>query len=222
VVPGNRRFGFEFVNQPGLGFQRRMHGEMGEIEEEGLLFVTANEVQTFVGQKIGQISAGGVFGGRIGFEIEMPSRRAEGLVKTAFGGMVLGGFAEVPFAEHAGDVASRLQGLGKGHLVQGQAGLIVHRPQGAALPVKSVNASHRIDAGSGRVLTAQQRGARGGAIGAASVTGGQPQPLGGQPVNVRRLVIPAAVTGQVGVTQVIGQNENNVGPGGGGGGTRQV
>ena len=85
------------------------------------------------------------------------------------------------------------------------------RPERAALPVEPVDAADGVHAGARPVLAAHQRRARRLAVRAAGVAAGEPHPLRRQAVDVRRLVILAAVTGDVGVAEVVGEDEDDVG-----------
>ena len=89
---------------------------------------------------------------------------------------------------------------------------VVDRPQRAALPVEAVDDADRVDAGARAVLAAHQRGPGGLAVRAAGVAVGEPHPLGGQAVDVRRLVVLAAEAADVGVAEVVGQDEDDIRP----------
>ena len=61
-----------------------------------------------------------------------------------------------------------------------------------------------------RILAGHQRGPRRRANGARRVIGREPHAVAGQPVDVRRLVEIAAVAAEVGPTQIVGDDENDV------------
>ena len=124
---------------------------------------------------------------------------------------MLGVVAQVPFAEHAGGVAGFLQRVGDRDLIERQCGDVIDGPQRAALPVEAIDAADGVDAGARAVLAAHQRGARRLAVRAAGVAARESHALGGQAVDVRRFVVLAAEAGDVGVAQVVGQDEDDVG-----------
>ena len=98
-----------------------------------------------------------------------------------------------------------------GDLFERQLGDVVDGPQRAALPVEAVDSADRVDAGARTVLAAHQCGARRLAITAAGVAACESHSVLGEAVDVRRFVELAAEAGDVGVAEIIGQNEDDVG-----------
>src|SRR5262249_37436248 len=143
-------------------------------------------------------------------EVEVLAHRDQGLVEAALAGVIFALLAQVPLAEHAGDVASRLETLGEGDLVERKLLHVVHGAQRSAAPVEAVDTTDGVNTGPRSVLAAQQGCPRRLTIGAAGVAAGEAHPLPGQAVNVWRLVVFAAVTGHVGVAEVVGKNEDDI------------
>ena len=131
--------------------------------------------------------------------------------------MVAAAFAEVPFAEHGGGVAGGFKGLGEDGDVEGEAGDVVGGAEGAGLPVEAVDAADGVDAGAGAVLAAHEGGAGGLAV-LGVVVAGEFEALGGEFVDVRRLVVGAAEGAEVGIAEVVGHDEDDVVLGGEAGG----
>jgi hypothetical protein len=119
--------------------------------------------------------------------------------------------AEVPLAELGRGVAGLLQRLRERDGLRRERRDVVDRAQRAGAPVKAVDAADGVDAGAGAVLAAEQRRARRLAVGAAGVAVREPHSLAGQAVDVRRLVVLAAVGGDVGVAEVVGEDQDDVG-----------
>ena len=63
------------------------------------------------------------------------------------------------------------------------------------------------------IAAGEEGGARGGTDAAVGVGLGETDALGGEPVEVGRLVVAAAIAGEVGVAEVVGHDEEDVGPG---------
>src|SRR5207302_1028813 len=121
----------------------------------------------------------------------------EHLLEAAFVGPVVGLVAQVPFAEDAGRVARRSEYLSKGSGAERQA-FTFEDGVGDAI-AEFMTAGH-------------QRRARGRA-GWADVEVGEANTLTVKPVEVGCLQNRVAVTGQVAITLVIREQEDNVGPG---------
>src|SRR5690349_7634303 len=112
---------------------------MREIEKEGPVFMTPNEIDGFVGEKIGQVCTLWVRDGRFGYKIKMMTGALDGFIKAALSGMVFGVLAQMPFAEHACGVAGFFQSLSDRDFVERQFDYIVHRAKRAAVPVEAVD-----------------------------------------------------------------------------------
>ena len=89
----------------------------------------------------------------------------------------------------------------------------MHPTGGGGLPVKAVDAADGVDAGAGAVLAAHEGGAGGLAI-LGVVMAGEFEALGSEFVDVRGLVVGAAEGAGVGVAEVVGHDEDDVGLGG--------
>ena len=91
-----------------------MNGVVGQVEEEGGVFVALDEIDGLVGEEVGEVFAFGVFDRWLSFKIEVLAHGHDGFVKAALPGVIGVFFAEVPFAEHAGGVSGLLHRLRDG------------------------------------------------------------------------------------------------------------
>src|ERR1051325_9854105 len=98
---------------------RRMDAEVGQIEKERLVLVASDEILRLVGQEISEVSALGIFDGRVGDEIEMDSGTFDGLIESSFCRVIFRLEPEMPFAEHCGGVPGGFKPLGVGILASG-------------------------------------------------------------------------------------------------------
>ncbi len=109
--------------------------------------------------------------------------------------------AEVPFADDAGVVASRLQQLGKGLFRDGQP-LFARR--GVAFPVDFV-AEARLRAPGHQARAARRAHAR------ADIAAGAAHPVPRDGINVRGRDVLAPVHAKVSIAQVVGEQDEDVG-----------
>ena len=189
-----------------------MNPIMGQVEEKGLGFVSADEVHSFVSEEVRQILPLGILSLGLSGEIKMFSSRDDGFIKSALGGMKIPFLPEMPFAEHGCRIASLFQRLGDRDFLDGEFRHIDHWLERTCVPVKAINATDSVHPGARRVLAGHQRGTCGLAV-LMMVVIGQPHPLGRQPINVGRFVILGAKARHIGVAQVISEDEDDVGPG---------
>jgi hypothetical protein len=187
----------------------RMDPEMRKIEEEGSVLLPANKVLGFVGQKVCEVGLGRDFNGGNGRELEMPSARNDGLVKTPPTRKILSLFTEMPLAEHGRLISRRFERLGNRGPVEGKLSHVVDRAKRAGTPVEPINPAHGVNPGAGTILAGHERGAgRLAVLGVMMI--GETHSLRGEAVNVRGLVVAAPVTGQVGIAKVVRKDENDV------------
>src|SRR5438874_2256548 len=139
MMAAGRLLRLKLLDERFLGFVRRMNGKMREIEKEGPVLMTANEIDGFISEKIGQVCAFGVGDGRFGDKIKMMTGALDRLIKAALCRVVLGVLAQMPFAEHAGGVAGFFQSLSDGDFVERQFDYIVHGAKRSAAPVEAVD-----------------------------------------------------------------------------------
>lgn len=182
-----------------------MGNGIGEKEEPGRLVLSRHELQGGAGEEIGRVGAG--FQGQL-FPItpEMGRRVVVGipvghvdqrLIETvALGSAGTIGPAEPPLAENGRPVARRPEQVGHGPLAGTDIGA-------AVVP----------DEGVSGVLAQQQGGAGGGADGAARIGLGETDPFGRHPIEAGRENLFLPVAAEVAVAQVVGQNEEDIGPG---------
>ena len=119
----------------------------------------------------------------------------------------------MPLAEQRGRVTRGLELLRDRVSIKRECGDIGHGAQRSALPLEALNAPNGINSRARSILPGHQRSARGLAV-LAVVIPRELQPLGSKPVNVRRLVILAAVGRGIRPTEIVRKNENDVGSGG--------
>jgi len=144
---------------------------------------------------------------RVGVEEAARSvdRAVEAVVPALQGPIVLGPvglglFRDVPLAGHVGRVARALEGLGDGDAAAVEV---------AAVSVEPAVVHHMPDAGLVRVEPAHEaRASRAAAGGVVEVR--EPQPVGGQTVEARRVDL-TAVAPDVRVTHVIRHDQDDVG-----------
>ncbi len=110
-----------------------------------------------------------------------------------------------------GRVTGSLELFGDDVAVERQVRDIVDGPQRSHAPVEPIDPANGVDARASTVLAAHQRGPGRCAV-LAVVMVQQFHALLGQAIDMRRLVIPAAVAGEIGVTEVVGHDENNIRP----------
>ena len=131
---------------------------------------------------------------RIGLA-DAPGAVNEDLVETALVGLVGGFVAEVPFAENAGGVAGRLENLGDGRSLERQPLALEDGVRDAVLELMPAGHEGRARRRTGR----------------ADVKIGETHALVVQPVEIGRFQNRVAVTRQIAVALVIGQNKNDIG-----------
>ena len=93
---------------------------MRQVEEEGLILLAPNEIDGLVGQEVGQVSALGILGLRVGIEVEVLAVADDGFVEAALTGMIPLLLAQVPLAKHGRRIARALQRLRQDRAIQRQ------------------------------------------------------------------------------------------------------
>ena len=86
LVAADGRLVFELRDQFLLRFVRRVDAEVRQIQEERLILVPLDEIDGVIGEKVGQVLALRIVGGRIGFEVEVHAGGFDGFVEAAFAG----------------------------------------------------------------------------------------------------------------------------------------
>jgi hypothetical protein len=182
---------------------------VGEVEEEGFVFVLPDELDAFAGPEVGGVAGLdadlAVFDDFLVVEL---LRAAVGLGDPggeAFAGRHVG--AEVPFAAEAAGVAGVAEDLAKGiKLLERVVGL---RPHHEFL------IKERMQAVLGGDESGEEGGAGGGADGIAAQRPGEADAFGGHTVEVRGADVRVAVAAEGPGTLVVGEDEDHVGgPGG--------
>ncbi len=208
-MSARRRLLLEPLDQLFLGVMRRMHAEMRQVQKKRLVLVPPDEIDGLVRQPVRQIRACGDRHLRRGREIKVLAHRHDGLSEAAPRGVIIALLPDVPFAEHPCGVAGVFQVVRDGLAIKRQIGLVDGNVHLAVFGPAALERTDGIDAGARRILARQDRRPRRRAV-LAVVIAGQPQPLLGQPVDMRRLVIRRALAAQVRPTQVVCQDEDNV------------
>jgi hypothetical protein len=187
-------------------------------QEEGRLAsaLPADEVHGALGDEIGEIPDGMglrfsleevVLPGRVAVSeiVEAAAHRAEELPVAALQRAEVRQEAEMPLADQGRRVAGVAQQRGQRRVVRRQA---QHR-------VAAVTARDRLVVAAAQpVLEApgHQREARGRAHRRVGVPVGEAQAVGGQAVELGGARRPAAVTAEVSVAEVVGEDEDEIGP----------
>lgn len=117
----------------------------------------------------------------------------------------------MPFAEHAGGVARFFQLRSDRVAVQWKLGDVIDRSEWSFGPIETINTADGVDTCSSRMLSPEDRSACGGTV-LAMVVIQEANALGCQSIDVGGFVVLASVASQVGISEVIGQNENDVWP----------
>ena len=197
--------------EPGLGFfEGEVDGGVGEVEEEvGVFFAGFDPFDGFGGDEVGDVAlffdqlavampgvGVGAFFVAVVVGADAAAEGAVGVVEAVVVGAPFGFGAEVPFAGEAGLVADLFEGLGEGDGFDWEAAFGLGGGDAEAAPVA---AGHESGAGGG---------ADGGdvVVGEFDAFGCEFVEVGGGGV--------AAVEGYVGPTEVIGDDEDDVGWGG--------
>ena len=100
----------------------------------------------------------------------------------------------MPLTEHRGRIASGLELVGERVAIERETRHVVDGTEWARLPAEAVDRADGVGTRAGAVLAGEQSGTGWRAV-LAVVVIGQAHPLGGEPIDVRRLVIPTAEAG---------------------------
>ena len=119
----------------------------------------------------------------------------------------------MPLADARGRVAGGFELFGQGDLLEGQELLPVRDLEFRLRAVMASDPVREMQAGG--IFAGQQGGAGGGAYRAGRVAVGEADAILGQLVDVGRLVESAAVAGQVGLSHVVYENDDDIWRGGG-------
>ena len=211
VMTAGRGFSFKTLDELGFRLMGGMDGKMVKAEEKWLLGMAANKIHGLVRQEVCQISAFRIGNRRIRREIEMPSRRSNGFVKTAGPGVVLRVLSQMPLSEQARDISGTLEGLRQRDFFQRQFLHVIDGAERSGSPRKPFDAAHRVHPRSGSILPTNQGGSCRLTVRTRRVTIGEFHALGGHAVDVGRLVVFASVTGQIRVAEVVREDEDEIG-----------
>ena len=142
-------------------------------------------------------------------ELKMPAARDDCLIKTALRRMILRTSAKVPLAEHSGCVTGTLNYLGNRCQLQRQADCIHRRYHLAISILTSFERAHAVDSRAGSILSGHQCRPRRCAVLADIITA-ELHSLLSQSVDVGRFVVAGAHASEVGPSQVICHDEDDV------------
>lgn len=131
---------------------------------------------------------------------------AEEFIEAMAEGVVGSGAAEVPFSDDAGGVSLVMEELGDSGFFfwEAEAGFFV-----------SVAGGVEFVSEAGGDAAGHEAGAGGGAIGAADVCLGEADAVGGDGIDVWGGDFGVALAGEFSVSEVIGEEDDNIGRGGG-------
>ncbi len=197
-----------------------MDGVVRQVEEEGAVLVLLDELLGLDGQPVAEILAFAAAlpqpGHGVALALVRPEirgrmavmRSGDVEVETLMLGVIVPA-AEVPLADAGRDIAGRLERLGDVHFVQGQ--ILPPRRHEQPMGGRVAFAGDPIGQMQSRgPLAGEDAGPRRRADRAGGVGVGEPHPLPGQAVDVRRLVELAAVAAHVGPAQVVGKDEDDI------------
>jgi hypothetical protein len=205
--------GLVFGDDFGLAHDGSVHGVVGEVDEEGRRLVSLDEADGLAGEAVGEeFVLRAVLQGidTIGREVARRGtaiRAADVGVEALLLGIELRA-AEVPFADAGGGVASGFEPLGQGFLLQGQLlGPLGDLEAGVGAVVSGDPVG---DVQPGGAFPCQNGGAGGRAHRAGGVGLGEFHPILRELVDVRRLVVLAAVAAEIRPAHVVDQHEDDV------------
>ncbi|MEN9633397.1 MAG: hypothetical protein RL077_1801 [Verrucomicrobiota bacterium] len=189
----------------GRGVEHRVRDERAHLCVERRALALANELQRLVDKECGRTRA--VVG--VGGIDRRAALAGADEVETVFldGGSV-GVVAEMPFADVRGGVA----GGAKRACDVGHAGLqpVAHAARG----VRRLGGIVAVDAVARRNLPGEKTAAAGRADGSGDIKLGEQRAIGGEPVEVGRLGEGVTVAAQIAPAEIVGEDEEDVGPSG--------
>ncbi len=117
--------------------------------------------------------------------------------------------SQVPLSGEEGRVAGLLQSFGDGDFLESELVLVVRPEQFSILGIQSRDPIADVEAG--RVLSGHDRGTCGRANGMRSVAVREANAARGQSIDIRRFVEGASVDSDIGIAQIIDEDNNEVG-----------
>ena len=212
----SRRLLAVLQDQVRTSFDRVVHGEVRQVEEEGAVPALLDEVDGEVGQSVGEVLVFLAFDDQARHQVRREVAAARGragkvgrLHVEALVERACFAAAEVPLAEDRRAVAVFPERFGERHLVQRQGRQLLgaqHLLEGmlpaARQPVRQAQPC--------RVLAGQERGARGRTDVRRRVRIGEAHAPLGERVDVGRLVERAAEYADVAPAQVVHEEEDDV------------
>ena len=212
------QFGDHVAVQTGAAFlvvllrrrQRLVRHGVGEVEEEWLVLVPLDEFQRPIGVALRErrlhdrilddlFAIDQLHGPHV-----VAVQNAEVLIEAAANGIeLLLGVAEMPLADHAGGIAGAVKELGQRDFRRRQSQLGVLAAE--------IGGGVRRHAAAKRIATRHQRSARRCAERRRRIELREPRAFRGHPVEIRRLELRMPKARQVAVTEVVGQQDDDVG-----------
>ena len=198
----------------GLGLERGVDAEVGEIKKEGMVAVGLDEGYGLSRQPVGEGFAGGAIGecgdlvgGEVARWLTAVGAGEVDVEALLLGGMV--GAAEMPLADRRRRVASPPQSLRHRHRFQRQQFLPIGDPQGRLWVLMAGDPVGEVE--PGRRLPGQERRTCWRADGAGGVACREAEPSGGEPVDVGRLVKLAPLTAEIERAEIVDEDHDHVG-----------
>lgn len=136
-----------------------------------------------------------------------PGRSTKVDVKTIFGGIL----AQMPLPCHTSPIAFRLQSLGHRHKFGIENLLILDRNELSVLRLATIRIPHCKDPVSWSIFPGHHAGPRWSTICRARIGVGESHPFLRDSIDIWRLVILRTLAGEVGITQIIGINQDDIG-----------
>ncbi|OPZ04305.1 MAG: hypothetical protein BWZ10_03187 [candidate division BRC1 bacterium ADurb.BinA364] len=193
--------------------ERRVHGVEGQVKEKGLILGAFDECGRFAGEGVGEVfllfdrlavADDGIdirLAGHVGVGA---AEEAEVIVESALVRAQSLLEADMPFPGHSGCIAQVLELFGQSLLIQRQAEIFGGEAFGAGIV---------LEAKAMLIAPRHQAGARRRADRMGGVAVGEAHAIGGQRVDVWRGDVLATLAAQVGVAQIVGENDDDVGLG---------
>ncbi len=213
-----REFGMflgEVVERFLAALQRAVNGVVGEVAEEGAVLVGLDELQRLPRQREDALGIVG-WPGLVAFRSFLEFAFAEGIkgqVETLDAGFGTAGTVEVPLANVASGVTSRFQRIRHRDVLLGEPPLVRDGDQPVLGLVATIRAADSIDMVARGVGAGEQAGAAGGAVSGGGVGVRENHAFLREGIEVGRFTKSAALVADVLPSEVIGEDENDVGLG---------
>jgi hypothetical protein len=126
---------------------------VGQVQEEGALVMAFEKIDGAIGEEIGKVLVLGIIDCGIGFELEVFPCADDRFIEPTLARMVFPRISDMPFAEHAGEVAGFFQLRSDRVAVQWKLGDIIDRAEGSFGPIETIDTADGVDTCSSRMLS---------------------------------------------------------------------